>query len=161
MKTLSFMARVLALCACSGGNTDGSSGSSGGSGSGSSSGGGTSGSNCPVPGTYDSTVSTQYGPGQGVTDLEPDGGATIQVTLQSNGATTTLNGAYSVSGADITFVNSSASASNGAPIDACTGVPGEYSMTWSTDCNQVTLHKVSDSRPPREQEADGNTLTRQ
>jgi hypothetical protein len=161
MKTISILVLVAAACACSGGNGGSSSGgSSGGSGSGSSSGGGTTGSNCPVAGTYDSTVTTQYGGGQAVTSLGADGGATVQVTLQSNGATTTVSGSYSVSGSDITFVNSTASASNGAPIDACTGIPGAYSMTWSTDCNQVTLHKVSDSCPPREQEADGNTLTR-
>ena len=158
------MALALVLFGCSSGGSD-TGGSSGGGASGGSSSGttgaqGTTGTSCDAAGTYDSDVTTQYGSGHAVTELDADGGATIVVTLTSNGASTTLNGSYSVSGADITFVNSSASASNGAPIDACTGEAGEYAMTWSIDCNQVTLHKVSDACAPRIEEADGNTLTR-
>jgi hypothetical protein len=115
---------------------------------------------CSAVGSFGAHVTTSHGPGTTALVTGADDSFSLTVTLDANHATTALKGTYSTSGDQITFVNSSGGAASGRRINGCIGVKGVYAMAWSADCKQVTLHKVSDACPPREQEADGTTLSR-
>lgn len=115
---------------------------------------------CSIVGNYHARVNGAHGPATTAMAAGADGSLSLDITLDANHAVTTLKGTYTTSGDKVTMVNGNGSASNGRPIHACVGVQGVYSMSWSADCKQLTLHKVSDSCPDREREADGTTLTR-
>jgi hypothetical protein len=55
------------------------------------------------------------------------------------------------------MTNTSASPSS---VQGCIGEAATYSLVWSTDCNQMTFHKLTDTCVGRIGDADGNTLTR-
>lgn len=178
----------LLLAACSGGNgTSGSSGTNTTSGttagSGSTSSGGTGSTTggpvtsgnptvngCGIDGVYVSSFQTNHGPGSGRTEVDPDGGFLQQVTLgqtadggavDAGSVTTYLAGSWSLSGDQVSLLNYSGYASNGVTIDYCPGVTGVYTMSYSPDCNTLTLTMVSDSCQERIHEGNGTPLHRQ
>ena len=169
---------ALGLWACGGSSNNGSSGSTGTGGSTAGSTGSSGAVNsgnptvggCGIDGVYVSSFQTNAGPGSGRTEIDPDGGFQQSVTLgqtadggaaDAGAVTTYLVGSWSLSGDQISVLNSSGYASNGATIDYCPNITGVYSMSFSTDCSTLTLGLVSDTCQERIHEGNGTPLHRQ
>jgi hypothetical protein len=111
------------------------------------------GGGCSLIGSWKGTINN--GTTETTWSLGSDG--TTQGTFGSQGSAVMFSGPYSVSDGILAFSSTSCTPSSAC---SCHGV-GRYSLDFSSDCNTVTTHYVSEECPGRQSIIDGMTISRQ